>query len=384
MKKWISLLLATACIFTVSACKKQENKPPVSLEEIEKIYETDPNAAAWTMVEAMSLDEKIYQLFIVSPETLSGGEAVTEVNDAVREGFARYPVGGVALSGFNIKEHDQVVKLTEGLQSASSIPLFTAMFAEGGGAGLASIENMGITAQPAKRELTDGQQAYDTAKLLGEELTALGLNLEFAPVADTAEEAEGETDERFYSADPTVVGTMAENTVRGLRDGGVATVLSHFPGQGGAERDEKDGKIRSERTYEELQEKELIPFVGSIGAGVDLVMVSHMINQSITKTDMECTMSTNVMTNILRNTMGFPNVIITDTLNSHGITGYYSAGAAALTAFEAGADMLLLPENVEEAAAAIKGAVSSGRISEMRINESVSRILKVKLERGII
>lgn len=384
MKKILSLLLATTCILTIPACKKQENKPPVSLDEIEKIYETDPNAAAWTMVEAMSLDEKIYQLFIVSPETLSGGEAVTEVNDAVRDGFSRYPVGGIALSGFNIKDREQVIKLTEGLQSASSIPLFTAMFAEGGGAGLASIENMGITAQPAKRELADGQAAYDSAKLLGEELAALGLNLEFAPVADTAVDAEGEADARFYSADPAVVGTMAENTVRGLRDGGAATVLSHFPGQGSAVRDESDGKLRSDRTYEELQEKELLPFIGSISAGADLVMVSHMINASITKTDMECTMSTNVMTNILRNTMGFPNVIITDTLSGQGITGYYSAGAAALTAFEAGADMLLLPENVEDAAAAIKGAVSSGRISEMRINESVSRILKVKLERGII
>ena len=90
MKKILSLLLAATCIMAIPACKKQENKPPISLEEIEKIYETDPNAAAWTMVEAMSLDEKIYQLFIVSPEALSGGEAVTEVNDAVREGFTKY------------------------------------------------------------------------------------------------------------------------------------------------------------------------------------------------------------------------------------------------------------------------------------------------------
>ena len=95
-------------------------------------------------------------------------------------------------------------------------------------------------------------------------------------------------------------------------------------------------------------------------------------------------MSTNVMTNILRNTMGFPNIIITDSLSMKAITDFYSPGAAALTAFEAGADMLLMPENIAEAHQAIKAAVENGRVSEMRLNESVSRILKVKLERGII
>ena len=130
--------------------------------------------------------------------------------------------------------------------------------------------------------------------------------------------------------------------------------------------------------------KEYEDFKAGIEAGSDFVMISHMVNESITKTNMECSMSTNVMTNILRNTMGYTKIIITDSLSMGAITLHFSAGAAAVTALEAGADMLLMPANVEEAAAAIRGAMESGRISEMRLNESVARVLKVKLERGIL
>ncbi|MBQ7033272.1 MAG: hypothetical protein IJN25_06405 [Clostridia bacterium] len=392
MKKITAILLAVLLVFSVSACKGKkpaEQTPAISLEEIEKIYETDPNGAAWTMIESMTLDEKIYQLMLVAPEALGDGSVVTEVSDPVRESMTKHPVGGVILFGDNIQNKEQVTKLLQDLQGASKIPLFTAVDEEGGTVSrLSGIEGMGVTAQPSMREIGDGgdaQKAYDVSKTIGNEIQTLGFNVNFAPVADTlVNEENAEIGTRSFGTDAGVVSTMVENAVNGLRDSGVACAVKHFPGQGSAEADTHSGRAESERTYEEMQESDLLPFKAGIGAGADFVMVSHMVNQSITKTDMECTMSTNVMTNILRNTMGFPNIIITDSLSMKAITGYYSPGAAAVTAFEAGADMLLMPENIEEAHAAIKAAIQSGRISEMRINESVSRVLKVKLERGII
>ncbi len=392
MKKILAVLLAALLVLPAASCKKKETAPEnpgISLEEIEKIYETDPNGAAWTMIESMTLEEKIYQLFIVAPEALGDGSAVTEVTDPVREGLTKYPVGGVVLFGDNIQNRDQVTKLLGDLQGASKIPLFAAVDEEGGTVSrLSGIEGMGVTAQPSMREVGDGgdsQRAYDIGKTLGTEIGALGFNVDFAPVADTlVNEENTEIGTRSFGTNPEVVSTMVENMVRGLRESGMASAVKHFPGHGSATADSHSGRAHSERTYEEMQTSDLLPFKAGIGAGADFVMISHMVNQDITKTDMECSMSTNVMTNILRNTMGFPNIIITDSLSMGAITGYYSAGAAALTAFEAGADMLLMPADVEEAYAAIKGAVQSGRVSEMRINESVSRILKVKLERGII
>ncbi len=395
MKKIMAVLCAALFIFPVSSCKKQEEAPApaptpsVSLEEIEKMYETDPNGAAWTMLSSMSLDERIYQLFLVAPETLSGGAQVTEVTDTLREGFSKYPVGGVVLFGDNIQTREQVTKLIEGMQGASKYPLFIAVDEEGGMVTrLGNKEGMGVTAQPAMREVGDGgdvQRAYEIGKTIGTEIRPLGFNVNFAPVADTLVNPENtEIGSRSFGEDPTVVSTMVENMVKGLRESGMASAVKHFPGHGSAESDSHSGRAVSRRTYAEMQESDLLPFKAGIEAGADFVMISHMVNQSITKTDMECSMSTNVMTNILRNTMGFPNIIITDSLSMGAITGYFSAGAAALTAFEAGADMLLMPADIEEAAAGIRGAIESGRITELRLNESVSRVLKVKLERGIL
>ncbi|MBQ7035973.1 MAG: beta-N-acetylhexosaminidase [Clostridia bacterium] len=390
MKKILSAILAALLIFPSAGCKKQENSPEtgaVSLEEIEKIYETDPNAAAWKMIESMSLEERIYQLFLVNPETLSGGFAETEVTDAMREGFTKYPVGGVILFGDNIKNRDQVIKLIEGMQKASKYPLFVAVDEEGGTVSRLGDIN-GVTKQPAMREVGDSgdvQRAYNIGKTIGTEIRALGFNVDFAPCADTLVNPDNtEIGSRSFGTDPSVVSVMVENMVKGLRDGGVASTVKHFPGHGSAESDSHSGRAISTRSFDDISATDLLPFKAGIEAGADFVMISHMVNESITKTNMECSMSTNVMTNILRNTMGYTKIIITDSLSMGAITLHFSAGAAAVTALEAGADMLLMPANVEEAAAAIRGAIESGRITEMRINESVARILKVKLERGIL
>ncbi|MBE7025105.1 MAG: glycoside hydrolase family 3 protein [Ruminococcaceae bacterium] len=394
MKKIAVFFLSVLMGLTTVACKKEATPAPtvtpsVSLEEIGKIYETDPNGAAWTMLESMTLDEKIYQLMVVAPEALGDGGIVTGMTDAVKTGLSGYPVGGVVLFGDNIQSREQVTRLLTDLQGASRIPLFIAVDEEGGEVSrLSGIEGMGVSAVPSMREVGDGgdsQRAYDIGKNLGTEIGTLGFNVNFAPVADTlVNEENTEIGTRSFGTDPALVSAMVEEMVQGLRDSGVASAVKHFPGHGSALTDSHSGRARSERTYEEMQTADLLPFKAGIEAGADFVMISHMVNKDITKTDMECSMSTNVMTNILRNTMGFPNIIITDSLSMKAITDFYSPGAAALTAFEAGADMLLMPENIAEAHQAIKAAVENGRVSEMRLNESVSRILKVKLERGII
>jgi len=390
MKKILAILLATLFVFPVVSCKKKApGDVDISLEGIEEMYEKDPKAAAETILSSMSLDEKIYQLFVVVPEALGDGGTVTEVTDAVREGLSQYPVGGVVLFGDNLQNRDQVTKLIAELQNASEVPLFMAVDEEGGTVSrLSGIEGMGVSSQPTMREVGDSgdaNRAYEIGKTIGAEIKGLGFNTDFAPVADLLiNEDNTEIGSRSFGTEPERVSSMVENMVKGLRESGVASALKHFPGHGSALADSHSGRAVSQRTLEEMQAAELLPFKAGINAHTDFVMISHMVNKDLTKTNMECSMSTNVMTNILRNGIGYTNIIITDSLSMGAITGYYSAGAAALTAFEAGADMLLMPANIEEAAKAIRGAVQSGRVKEERIDKSVERILKVKLERGII
>ena len=262
-----------------------QETPSVPLDEIEKLYETDPNAAAWKMIEGMSLEERIYQLFIVAPEALSGGAAVTEVTDAVREGFAKYPVGGVVLFGDNINNREQVMRLTADLQGASKYPLFIAVDEEGGTVSrLGSVSGMDVTKQPPMREVGDAgdaNRAYEIGKTMAQEICALGFNVNFAPCADTLVDPDNEEiGSRSFGTDPNVVSTMVENMVKGLREGGVASTLKHFPGHGSAQSDSHSGRAISTRTYDEISAIDLLPFKAGIEAGTDFVMISHMVNES--------------------------------------------------------------------------------------------------------
>ncbi len=386
MKKIIAMLIACLFVLPFSACKKT---PDAVSPQGSQLPDAERDAAVDSLLSTMSLEEKIYQLFVAAPEQLCDESGVTEATDALREGLTKYPVGGVILFGDNIQSREQVEKLLREMQEASKIPLFTAVDEEGGIVSrLSGVEDMGVTAQPSMQEVGesgDAGRAYEIGKTIGTEIKAIGFNTNFAPVADLIlSEDNTEIGSRSFGSDPVLVSSMVENMVRGLRDGGVACALKHFPGHGSANADSHSGRAYSYRTLEEMQSADFLPFVAGIGAFSDFVMISHMINQDITKTNMECSMSTNVMTNILRNGIGFPGIIITDSLSMGAITKYYSAGAAAVTALEAGADMLLMPQHIEEAADAIRGAVSSGRIKEEKIDASVKRIIKTKLTHGIL
>ncbi len=387
LKKLTALFLAILALGSMASCKKKETEPELNVEEIAKTYATDPNAAAWTMIEGMTLREKIYQLFIATPEAVLEKDRVTDAGENAAAAFEKYPVGGIVYFGDNIENRDQIKKLLSDINSSAKIPLFQGVDEEGGRVTrLSGIE--GVSNLPPMREIGnsgDTNRAYQSGTTLGKELRDLGFNVNFAPVADVLiDEQNAEIGDRSFGTDANIVSSMVENMVRGLRESGMATAVKHFPGHGSAKADSHTGRSISTRSYEEMQETELMPFKAGIMAGTDFVMISHMVNAAITKTNMECSMSTNVMTNILRKTMGFPNIIITDSLSMGAITKFYSPEAAAVTALEAGADMLLMPADLEAAYLAIEKAVQSGRVTEMRINESVSRILKVKLERGII
>ena len=202
--------------------------------------------------------------------------------------------------------------------------------------------------------------------------------MDFAPVADVVSAENAVIGNRSFGSDPNVVGTMVAAEVQGLQESGVSACLKHFPGIGDTTTDTHDEKAVSEKTLEDMQQTDLPAFQSGIDAGADFVMVSHMSLPNVVGDDTPCSLSGAVISDLLRNQLGYNGIVITDALDMSAITDSYSSAEAAVKAIEAGADMLLMPENFEEAYQGVLDAVQKGTISEDRINESLKRIYRVK------
>lgn len=259
-------------------------------------------------------------------------------------------------------------------------PVFLAVDEEGGsvsrvaGAGLADdvgdMSEIGSTCDPEK--------AKEAGTTIGTYLSQFGFNVDFAPVADVVSAENAVIGNRSFGSDPNVVGTMVAAEVQGLQESGVSACLKHFPGIGDTTTDTHDEKAVSEKTLEDMQQTDLPAFQSGIDAGADFVMVSHMSLPNVVGDDTPCSLSGAVISDLLRNQLGYNGIVITDALDMSAITDSYSSAEAAVKAIEAGADMLLMPENFEEAYQGVLDAVQKGTISEDRINESLKRIYRVK------
>jgi Beta-glucosidase-related glycosidases len=185
-------------------------------------------------------------------------------------------------------------------------------------------------------------------------------------------------------SDPKVVSSLVKEIVTGMQEQGVSSTLKHFPGHGEASEDSHKGAVNVESDLNRLRDVDFLPFRAGIKAGADFIMVSHISISRVTEDTVPSSLSSLVMKDILRKELGFKGIIITDALNMKAITNDYSAGDAAVASVQAGTDMLLMPEDLEQAYFAVFNAVLNGTITEEQINQSVTRILETKIRRGII
>ena len=340
----------------------------------------------------MTLQEKVYQLLIVTPESLAGtSSAVTESGKATQAALQEQPVGGIIYFAQNLKNADQTKCMISNAQTYAKESHGTGLF-------IAVDEEGGRVARVAK---TLGTTAYDpmstygakgdtkAVEAIGEDIAAdisqFGFNVDFAPVADVDLNPNNELGDRIFSSDPAVVAAMSGAMVTGLQKSGkVSATLKHFPGLGAEDGNTHNDKVcLITRSLDQLRNDEFKAFRGGIDAGADFVMVGHQT--------MECAgdslpsdMSYTVMTKWLRNELGYNGIIITDSHAMATITSNYTPGEAAKASFAAGADMILMPKDTDAAFTEIYKAVRSGEIPESRLNESVRRILRVKAEHGLL
>lgn len=374
------MLFCTGCGVSKENSKSDtvENKEPTVDEKVEKI------------VNNMTLEEKVGQIFMVAPEAVDkDGGSTTVFTENIEKEIEKYNLGGYILFASNIENPTQTQELINGLKKSSKIQPFVGVDEEGGrvaridknsAMGVEKIEPM---AQVGKSQ--NYERANEIGTTIGKYIKNLGFNLDFAPDTDVLTDSNNtEIGDRSFGNDPEVVGKMATEVVKGLQSENISTVLKHFPGHGGSIGNSHQGFSLSNRTEEELKKCEIVPFKTAIENGADCVMVAHMSLPNVTGDNIPATLSKKVVTDMLKTELNFKGVVFSDSMSMGAITENYGTGDACVKAVEAGIDMVLMPENLDEAYNAVLEAVKNGKISQERLDDAVSRIIKAKIQRGII
>lgn len=339
--------------------------------------------AAQTLLDGMTTHEKICQLLIVHPEALTGGGTVTGTTDELAAALRAYPVGGVLLSAGNMTSGEQLAALTAALSNGCKTAPLISVDEEGGR--VARLMNTVGTTKLGSMysyRAQGTQGAHDNAQTIARDIAAYGFNTDFAPVADVwTNKRSNAIGDRAYSDDYDEAAELVAAAVKGLHDGGVICCLKHFPGHGSTKTDSHDGAATVDKTLPQLRQEDLKPFVSGIAAGADMVMVGHLTVP--TMDDVPASVSHKIVTNLLRYDLGFRGVIVTDGLQMQALA-QYTDGEKAVLALAAGNDMLLEISDVPGTVAAIEKALVDGTLTQAALDQSVLRILQLKLAHGIV
>ena len=391
-------------------------------------------------VGTMSIEDKVSGLFIITPEALTGVSPVTEAGETTKEAIESLPVAGLIYFAGNIESREQLVRMLANTEQWGGVNLGvettdkntvrqdpsdepeSAAAGESTAAEAAADEDAGGTDQEETSGYTihippflavdeegglvsriadssievpyvgsmadigasgDPEAAFEAGNTIGGYLHELGFNLDFAPDADVLIDPGNQTiGDRSFGTDPALCGQMVGRYVDGLHQNGIASCIKHFPGLGDTETDTHTGGAWSSRTLEDYQGAEFLSFLGGINAGTDMIMISHLSNTELTGSDLPASLNKTLITDILRNGMGYEGVIITDSFQMGAVTERFDSAEAAVTAIEAGADLVLMPVDFRSARQGILDAVAAGRISEERIDQSLCRILLTRYKTG--
>lgn len=380
MKK-IPLLLSALSLLTFAACS-------AAPAETAAAAAPTPTPAPVT-TDMLTLEQKVGQLFIVRPDALdltlsqetindAHADGVTAVTNEMRKTLQQYPVGGICQFGKNIESPSQLARFNADLQASSATPLLIAVDEEGGLiARLANNDAFNLpryASAAAVGASGDPADAREMGQTIGSYLKTYGFNMDFAPDADVNTNPDNPIiGERAFSSDAATAAQMAAAAADGLRENGILPTLKHFPGHGDTAEDSHTDLAVTYKTREELENCELLPFAAD--TGLHAVMVGHIAAPNVTGNMTPATLSPTLIGIIpdAENTL-----IVTDSLAMDAITAAYTPGEAAVLAIRAGCDVLLMPNSLPEAYAAVLDAVQNGTISEARLDQSVNKILHYK------
>ena len=385
-------------LLTAAKDKKQADELQKQLQELSEM-EAEPNVVEAPVESAepvqeqdylgqivdayiaeMPLEDKVAGLFMITPEALTGTDTVIKAGDTTREKLSENPVGGLIYFSKNIKDAGQLTEMLQNTKNWSKYPIFLGVDEEGGRVsrvaekGLA--DNVGPMAEIGAGG--DAAMAQEAGAAIGSYLSGFGFNMNFAPVADVISEGNETIGDRSFGTDVNLVSPMVVAAVEGMQSNGVSACLKHFPGLGDTTADSHDGMATTDKTLDDFNATDFPVYQAGINAGVEFVMVSHLSAPNVTGDNTPASLSPKMITEILRGQLGYQGIVITDAMGMKAITEYYTSADAAVKALQAGADVILMPENYEEAYNGVLEAVNNGTLTEERIDESLRRIFRVK------
>ena len=362
-----------------------------------------PEDQAAEIVSKMTVEEKVGQMLMPDFRNWNGS-GFTVMNDEVKGVIEKYHLGGVILFAENVKGTEQTARLVDGLQQASpEIPLLITIDQEGGivrrlqtGTGMPGNMALGATRS------TD--LSYSVGNVIGRELNSLGINVNFGPDLDVnINPANPVIGVRSFGSDPKMVSDLGVAYIKGVQAAGVAATGKHFPGHGDTATDSHLGLPVVTHDIETLNSVDLVPFKAAIENGVDMIMTAHVAFPAVddtkviskkdgTQVNLPATLSKKVLTDLLRTEMGFKGVVSTDALNMKAIADHFGAEESVIMAINAGTDIALMPAVVQSTDQiadfdkvynAVVNAVKTNVIPESRTTESATRIMTLKIKRGI-
>ena len=379
---WITAILISCGASLFTSCSNDDN--PIS---------PTPGDTVEEQLQKMTLREKVGQMFFVRPEcldtTIHWKEyadlmplELQEVNNCMKGVNEKYPVGGIILYAWNIKDETQLGQFLPQLKALNGKPLMCIDEEGGRVARIANNENFHVKKYESMGAIGatgDPANAYECGNTIGTYLKYYGFDIDFAPVADVNTNPENIIiGPRAFSDDPAVAAPMVTNYLQGLKDAGIIGCIKHFPGHGDVKNDTHYGYAQTQKTWAEMLDCEIITFRAGIQWGCQLIMTAHISAPNVIGKDIPSTMSSVILQDKLRRELGYQNIIVTDAMDMGAITQQYTIEEAAVGCIKAGADIVLCPKDLVKAFDAVIAAVENGAITEERINQSARRILRLK------
>ncbi len=331
--------------------------------------------AAWVeeQLQKLTLEEKIAQFFMMASNSNKGEEHFKELEQMISD----YKIGGVI---FFQGDRNNLSEAITRYQSKANIPLLVAMDAEYG----VGMRLSGEDRFPYNYTLgaaNDSMLTRTVGAMIGEECRELGIHINFAPVADVNSNPENPViGFRSFGEQPRMVAKHVAASVYGMEGQGVMTSVKHFPGHGDTDVDSHYDLPIVNNTYNQINAIDFVPFRAGIKAGAGSVMVGHLNVPALDPSGVPTSLSKKVIQDYLKGELGFRGLVVSDALRMKAVADRYGKTEAVVMAFEAGIDILLIPESLGEAIEALKKRVESGAISEETLNERLRKVLQAKYD----